>query len=374
MEKKTVVFCSHGYGSLGLIRTLGEAGYRPECYCYGDTCDLLLASKYVSKGRIFESAEEAFEFLLNDYPCYQEKPFLFTIPDVPAYLVDRHLDQMKEKFVLMSAGEQGRLGYWMDKRHQADLARKHGLMTPWTITMTKQDEIPDDITYPVFTKSIRSVDGGKDDESICRNRKELEEKKSMMISEPFLVMKYIKKKQERCYFGMSVKGKVYIDYNDELNRFREGGYGYYNTFRKCKDDAVYRQCVSMMEEIGYDGLFDIEFLLGDDGLLYFMEINFRVDGAIYKVAEGVNLPDAWISLACMDKRYLPEHLTTKKDCFTGITEIHDFRTSVLTGQVNPLKWFWQFCSADRRISLNFHDPKPLILRIGYFFKNRFRKR
>ena len=374
MGKRIVVFCSHGYGSLGLIRTLGEAGYRPECYCYGHTGDLLMASKYVSKGRIFKTAEEAFDFLLNEYPCYPNKPFLFTIPDPPAYLVDRHLGRMKEKFVLMSAGEQGRLGYWMDKRNQAEIARKHGLITPWTITMSKHDDVPDPIVYPVFTKSVRSADGGKGDEHICRSREELEEKKALMASETFLVMKYISKKQERCYFGMAVKGKVYIDYYNELTRFREGGYGYYNTFRKCKDDDIYRKCISMMEEIGYDGLFDIEFLLGDDNVLYFMEINFRVDGAIYKVAEGVNLPDAWISLADVDKKDLPDNLTTKKDRFTGITEIHDFKTSVMTGQANPLKWLWQLCTADRRMTLNFHDPKPLFLRMSYFFKNRFRKK
>ena len=371
MEKKVVVFCSHGYGSLGLIRALGEAGFRPECYCYGDTGDLLMASKYVSKGKIFESKEEAFHYLLNDYPCHQEKPFLFTIPDPPAFLVDKHLDQMKEKFVLMSAGEQGRIGYWMDKRNQADLARKYGLTTPWTITMSKQDEIPGNIEYPVFTKSVKSADGGKGDEHICWSRDELEEKKALMVSDTFLVMKYIKKKQEICYFGLSVKDKVYIDYNDELTRFREGGYGYYNTFRKCKDDDIYRKCISMMQETGYEGLFDIEFLLGDDHVLYFMEINFRVDGAIYKVAEGVNLPEAWCLLADVDKKDLPDHLSTKKESFTGITEIHDFKTSVLTGQVNPLKWFWQLCTADRRMTLNFHDPKPLFLRMSYFFKNRF---
>ena len=372
MEKRIVIFCSHGYGSLGLIRTLGEAGYRPECYCYGDTGDLLMASKYVSKGIIFHTVEEAFYYLLNEYPCYPDKPFLFTIPDPPAYLVDKHLDQMKEKFILMHAGEHGRIGYWMDKRNQADLARKHGLITPWTITMSKYDDIPDSIMYPVFTKSVRSADGGKGDEHICRSRAELEEKKASMVSETFLVMKYIKKKQEKCYFGMSLKGIVYIDYYNELNRFREDGYGYYNTFRRCKDDEIYRKCVSMMEEIGYDGLFDIEFLLGDDDVLYFMEINFRVDGAIYKVAEGVNLPEAWCKLACLDKEALPARLPVKKDCFTGITEIHDFKASVMTGQVNLLKWLWQFCKADRRMSLNFHDPKPLLLRMSYFFRNRFK--
>lgn len=359
--KRVVVFCCDGYLSLGLIRSLGEAGYRPECYCSGNHCEFFMASRYVSKSKHFKSVKDTFDYLLQEYPCYQDKPYLFTIPDEPAYLVDMHYDQLKEKFILMNAGGQGRIAYWMDKRNQAEIAPKHGLCVPWTIEIAKHGDIPDTIEYPVFTKSVKSVDGGKKDEGVCRNRSELERKRDEMMSNTLLVMKYIRKKKEIDYFGMSINGKVYMDFHDEISRFPDGAYGYYGAFMRCKNDETYQKCVSMMEEIGYNGLFDIEFLLGDDDVLYFMEINFRADGAIYKLAEGVNLPAAWCELACSTE--LPECLPIKKDYFVGMTEVQDFKLNVLIGHKNPFKWFWQFCTADRHMLFNLKDPKPILVRL-----------
>lgn len=368
MANRVVVYCSNVYSSLGLIRCLGEAGFSPECYCYGKNCEYLLASKYVSKGQIFKTAEDVLEFLIEEYPCYEEKPVLYTLPDPPAYFVDQFQDRLKEKFILMTAGAQGRITYWMDKRNQASLAKRHGLIVPWTMELSKNEAIPESIKYPVFTKSTKTIDGGKCDEGICWTKEDLEARQSMVTSDQFLVMDYIQKQKEIDFFGLSLHGKVYIDYHDEIDRFPDSAFGYYGIFKKCKHDEIYQKCVAMMEEIGYDGLFDIEFLLGKDGILYFMEINFRVDGAIYKLMPGINYPAEWYQLIHMNKDSLPAALSTKKESFTGITEVNDFRTSVLSGKMNPFKWFWQFCTADTRMLFNLKDPKPAYIRLYCYLR------
>lgn len=373
MEKRIVIFCNDGYPSIGLIRSLGEANYRPECYCYGKYCRYLLASKYVSKGRIFETPDEVLNYLVNDYPLYGNKPILFTVPDLPAFLVDQNYNRLSQKFLLMSAGRQGAIGEWMDKRKMANIAKKHGFTIPWTIELSKNDTIPESIEYPVFTKSIRSVDGGKCDESICWNRDELEAKKTTIQSERFLVMKYIKKKQEIDYFGLSVKGKAYINFHDEISRFPNSGYGYYCVYKKCDHTEICQRCISMIEEIGYNGLFDVEFLKGEDGVLYFMEMNYRVDGAIYKLTPGINLPAEWCRLVNYDKKDLPEVLPIKKEHFTGMTELQDFKTSVLSGEMNFFKWFWEFCTADTHMLLNLKDPKPVFVWAFDFIRGSVRK-
>ena len=368
--KTAVVFCCDAWPGLGLIRSLGEAGIRPECYCYGEHGDFLLASKYVSKGRLFKTADDVLSFLMNDYSCpNDEKPVLFTIPDVPAYLVDMHLDKLKDKFILMNAGRQGAIASWMDKRKMAIMARKHGLVVPWTIELSKDEAIPDSINYPVFTKSVSTVEGGKNDEGICWNKKNLETKKATIVSDRFLIMTYIKKKQEIDFFGMSLKGKVYIDYHDEISRFPDGAYGYYGIFKREGYQEIREKCISMIKEIGYEGLFDVEFLLGEDGILYFMEINFRVDGAIYKLTPGVNLPAEWCRLVGEAKDDLPESLPLKKNYFTGMTEFPDFRASVLSGKMNPFKWFWEFCTADRHMLINLKDPRPALVWICNLFES-----
>lgn len=362
-NKKVVVFCNDRYPSIGLIRCLGEAGYRPECYCYGEDGNHLLSSRYVKKGKRFATVNDALHFLLYDYPKCEDKPILFTIPDPPAYYVDLHLDVLKEKFILMSAGAQGKIGYWMNKKNISDLAKKHGFVIPWMLELSKCDEIPDTLEYPVFTKSIRTVNGGKCDESVCWNKKELETRVSTIASERFLLMQYVRKKQEINYFGMSIKGKVYIDFHDERNRFSDSGLGHYCIFRKCIRDDIYNKCVAMITETGYEGLFDIEFLLGVDDVLYFMEVNFRVDGEIYKLRKGVDLPAEWCRLVCRNRDELPDNLPIKKDYFTGMTEMNDFRQSVLTGKMNPIKWFWEFCNTDSHMLINLKDPAPALVKL-----------
>lgn len=359
--KGVVVFCSDVFSSLGLIRSLGEAGYRPECYCYGTRCQYILSSKYIKNGFCFKSASDILNYFIHDYPCLREKPILFTIPDLPAYLVDLNYDELKRKFVIMSAGEQGKIGFCMDKGNQSRVAKKHGLEIPWAMELSREDMIPQSIDYPVFTKSIRTVDGGKCDEGICWNEEELANRLSSMASDRILIMKYIKKKKEIDFFGLSINGKVYIDYHDEISRFPDGAYGYYGIFDRNGYDEIRLKCISMMEDYGYEGLFDVEFLLGEDDVLYFMEVNFRVDGAIYKLTPGVNLPAEWCRLVCMDKEKLPRSLKFKKDSFTGMTEIYDFKTSVLTKQVNPFKWLWQLCNADKHMLINLRDPIPFFV-------------
>ena len=114
-----------------------------------------------------------------------------------------------------------------------------------------------------------------------------------------------------------------------------------------------------MKEIGYDGLFDVEFLQDKDGKLYFMEVNFRVDGAIYKVTPGVNLPAEWCRLVEIPQEELPDALVTKKKRFTGMSEVQDFKASVAHGSMNPFKWFWQFCLTDKYMLISLKDLKPV---------------
>lgn len=58
IKQKTILFCSEVYTSLGVLRCLGEAGFRPECYCYGPGCNYLLSCKYISRGKAFTTKED----------------------------------------------------------------------------------------------------------------------------------------------------------------------------------------------------------------------------------------------------------------------------------------------------------------------------
>jgi D-aspartate ligase len=349
---------------------LGEAGYRVECFCYGKYTDYVLGSKYISFGKSFDSCPDAVDYLVNDYPVKAHRPVLFTLPDPPAYYVDLHQDALKEKFILFSAGEPGKVVYWMDKSNISNLARKHGFTVPWSLKLSKGDPFPRNLDYPVFTKSANSTEGGKVDEGICRSEEELKARIEGMVSKDFLVMQYIRKVKEINYFGIAIKDHVYIDYHDLRERFPVDGYGYYNSFHLCEYDEMHDRMVNMIKETGYQGLFDVEFLVPDDGKMYFTEVNFRVDGEVYKMIPGINMPDYWCKLVDLPEGMLPERLETKKNGFWGMTEINDFKISVLSGKVGFFKWLYQFITADKLMLLNFRDPRPAMIRLSNSIKSR----
>ena len=374
--RRIVLFCSDVYTSLGVIRSVGEEGSKVEVFCYGEDCEYLLASKYVSYGKSFKNQEQVVNYLITEYPNYQEKPVLLTIPDPPAYLVDKHKDMLEKKFVLMSAGKSGNVIHWMSKINIGELAIKHGLTIPWTIIQDKNEAIPDDISYPVFTKSIKTIDGGKGDESICWSKSELEERAKTIIGDKFLVMKYVEKVKEINYFGLALDGHIYIDYHDERSRFNAGSYGHYNKFFQNGEgnNALLNMITSMMKETHYNGLFDVEFIQGRDGINYFLEVNFRVDGAIYKLTPGVNLPMEWIRLIGLKEAglSLPQTLNMRKKYFTGMSECHDFRENVMTGKINFIVWLYQFLKTDKHMLLNLKDPFPLFVKCYYRLKQKIK--
>lgn len=368
--KEVVVFCSDVINSLGLVRALGESGYEVECFCYGKSTNYILGSKYVSKGYGFKTCEEAVKYLVQICPDRKEKRLLFTLPDPPQYWVDTYLETISEKFVVFNAGEPGRVKHWMDKKNISDLARKHGFSVPWMIKRSKHEPVPEGLKFPVFIKSSNSTEGGKIDEGICYSEEELRRRVDKLVASQYVVMDYIKKVKEINYFGIAINDHVYIDYHDERDRFRIDGYGYYNVFHLCKYDDVLRRMVDFIKETRYQGLFDVEFLLGEDGIMYFTEVNFRVDGEVYKLMPGINLADYWCKLVALPPDQLPEKLETQKKDFAGMTEIDDFRIGVLSGKVNFFVWLWQFFESDRRMLVNMKDPLPFFIKVRDVIKRK----
>ena len=129
----------------------------------------------------------------------------------------------------------------------------------------------------------------------------------------------------------------------------------------------------MIKETRYNGLFDVEFIQDKDGINYFLEVNFRVDGSIYKLTPGINLPLEWVKLVELKENHqpLPVVLKLGKNNFTGMSECHDFRENVLTGKMNPLIWIVQFIKADKHMLINLKDPMPLFIKCYCRIKQKF---
>ena len=371
MKNEYIVFACEHYNPLGLIRSLGESEINPIAIVIKGDPKLTSNSRYIKKLYEVESIEDGFELLLNNYGKSENKDFLFSADDKTETYFDSHFDELKDRFYFFNAGKPNRIARYMNKDNINKLALKHGLNVLPTY-VTRKGEIPADIEYPVITKSIASTVGAwKKDVFICNNEKELNDAYNKMESPTVLLQKYINKKNEYCMEGFSVNhGKdMMITIVSNYNYILKDQYSPYMTVKNFDRLEILPNLKGMIKEVGYEGIFEIEFLMDDNEELYFLEINFRNSTWSYaSTCVGMPLPVLWskyIISGNIDKSCYK----TVPPKFIAMVEPQDFKVRVNGRQTNILFWFIDFCRADCKYFLGKNDIKPF----AYLIKRKIKR-
>lgn len=165
----------------------------------------------------------------------------------------------------------------MNKETIGNLAVKHGLefLKTWRV---KLGEIPNDLEYPVITKAIDTKSfGWKSLVHICNNEEELKNVFNKMSAKEILIQKYIQNKNEYHLEGVSVnKGRnIFISIASTYNYLLADSYSPYMTVRNFDRKDILDKLKGMFEEIGFEEIYEIEFLMDYENQLFFCEINFR---------------------------------------------------------------------------------------------------
>lgn len=367
--REYIVFVSKDhYNPVGIVRTLGEAGIKPIVVVVRSEPQLVTKSKYVKKKHIVNNSDEGLRLIIDQYAkSKEEKSFILTGDDVTVSLLDQHYNELKDYFYFYNAGEAGRVRRYMNKDEICSLATKHGFKIPRTWKV-KSGEIPEDIEYPIMTKAIHSFgDEWKNIVFICNNDEELLEAYKKVKSDSLLIQEYIKKVDEQSYEGFSVnhgKDVVFTVQNNEVYHIPDK----YAPFWKNKnvDDREFiKQASAMIQEIGFEGIFEFEFMVGSDGTLYFLEINFRntVNGWETTVAgmPGVTLwCRSMLDGKIVDGWYkkIPEGFTTMAECF-------DYDVRVKSGMISKSEWKKQYKAANAKLYRGRNDFNPFFSFMWY---------
>lgn len=357
-----IVFGSEHYNPLGVIRSLGETGIMPIAIIVKESVKLASKSRYISTLYIVDTYEDGYQLLIDRYGDhdFSDRPFIITCDDKITSYLDKHYNDIKNKFYFINAGEQGRITFYMDKENINNLARKHGFNVAETYVVNR-GEIPEDIVYPVITKSISSTCGGwKDDVFVCENKKELEIAYSKIKSEVVLLQKYIEKQNELCIDGFSInQGKDFtITIAATYDYILPDRYSTLMTLTNLHDKDLWNRIGGLIKEIGYEGIFCIEFLVGQDGQLYFLEVNLRNSGWSYaSTCAGMNMPYLWA--VSMLKGEIPQDAYKKiPDHFKAIVELADFKTRVMGKHISLGKWIKELKSCQCYFYYNKNDKAP----------------
>lgn len=374
--REYIVFVSKDhYNPLGIVRTLGESGIRPITVVVKSPTSIVAKSKYVKKHYAVESPEAGIRLILSKFANNgEEKSFILTGDDVTVSVLDAHYDELKDHFFFYNGGRQGRIREVMNKDYMCQLAEKHGFAVPRTWKV-KVGEIPADIEYPVITKAVHSFgEEWKGIVRICRNEEALRAAfRNIKKSEYVLLQKYMEKVDEQSYDGFSVNGGRDVFFTVQNNEVfhLEGQYAPYWSNKNVEDAEFAKKATAFLTDIGFEGIFEIEFLVGTDGVLYFLEINLRntVNGWTSTVA-GMPLATLWCESMALGKvkegiyKKIPDGFTTMAECF-------DYDARVKKGLVTRKDWRKQYKTATAKLYLGRRDFLPFLSFMLYkFFKMR----
>jgi len=357
---KFICFATDHYNPLCVVRSLGQAGVKPIVIVVSKDPVLLCNSKYTAVLHRVDSYDDAYKLLVDKYGNEAQKPFLYASNDRIIDTLDSHFDEIKDKFYLFNAGVQGRLHWLMNKDNIVSLAKEVGFRIP-NSEVVDHGQLPRTLNYPIITKTIMSIMGGwKNDVFICANEKELKDAYKIIKTPKLILQEFIPKKTECCYEGFAANGgkDVYIPFQINYLRASKKSYGHYMSVEPLKDDGLRNKLYELIRRTRFEGIFDVEFLLGEDNVLYFLEVNFRSTTWSYTMTKGgVNAPVLWAQ-AMLDGHIDQDKICPLQDKFTAMTEPDDFAESVITHKVGLSQWIKEFKGSKCRFYYDKDDPKP----------------
>lgn len=360
-----IVFGEEHYNPLGVIRSLGEAGIPVIAIIYKCALPYIKIasqSKYISTLHAVDTMEGGYKLLLKKYGDLPngKKPFLYTCDDYSTSYLDQHFNEIKDKFIFFNCGEQGRLTYYQDKNNINIAAEKQGLNVAESVVV-KRGEIPDGLEYPIITKAINSNEGAwKGDVFICHSEKELREAYYKIKSHTLLLQKYIEKKNEYCIDGFSINhgADSFFAIASTYDYILPDRYSSKMTVTNCMEDDLKRRLAALLQDIQFEGIFSIEFLIGPDDKFYFLEVNLRNSTWSYASTKlGMNLPVLWSK--CLLQGKIDSSIEKKvPDDYHAMVELSDFKARVIGKKISIFQWLKEYHNTNCLFYYSKQDPKP----------------
>lgn len=357
-----IVFALEHYNPLGQIRSFGEMGINPIYISVKRRYEVATKSKYISKLHKVDSIEEGYELLMREYDKFDaaHKPYIVFSDDKSVGFFDLHYDEWKDKFIAFNAGKTGRINAYMDKYEIQQVAKKHGFNVLDSYIIGKNDPLPENLWYPIITKDISPNSGNwKSDVFICQDEAELKDAITKIASPLIMIQHFVDKQNEMALEGYCVNhGKeMQIATQMTWKYLIQGYYSPYHDVCMFTNKDMEQKLQAMFEEISFEGIFEVEFLIDKDGTFYFMETNFRAS-AWNPTGLFAGMPLAYLWVKGMENGTIDSSDRKEFEPFTSMTEIIDYGKRVESGMVSLGQWLKDFKEAKCTYIYNKNDIGP----------------
>jgi len=360
-DHKFIILASYSSNALGQIRSLGEKGIYIIAILTHKSTYRIDKSKYISELYHCNTFNDGLNFILDKYGKELQKPFIYTDCEEVVGLLDKRFDEFNDKFYFWNGGEEGRLTQFINKENQIKLAEECGMRIPKS-EVVKVGDMPKELTYPIFTKSIDSLSiYWKGNEFICNNEEDLKTAYSKMDVEYILLQEFIVKQEETPIEGISINNgqDVLLTVKSVNYRLTKESHGIFRHIVPFEDNELAEKIKKFVNEIHYNGIFGIEFIIDKKGVAYFLEINLRVTqyNSAYSMF-GANLPYIYALSVIKGEIAYNEINYSHKRPFNVMSEFEDFKISCIHGDVSLHQWINDVRRTDCFQYYDVHDKKP----------------
>lgn len=359
-KERVIVVGDSFNNTLGLIRSLGQAGIKPILILVGQDRLFVSKSRFVQKPIFVESVEEAMTKLRELEPVLNGA-YIICSNDKAAEMLDRHEAELSKFYRTPMRGKE--IGKLFTKTAQCELAKRCGVTVPQSVVYNRGEEIPE-LNYPILIKPDDSNRGDKADIHICRTRQELAESLGMdSRCDRFIVQEFIDKEYEINLIGAVNDNGVAIPGGIRKLRHYPSpngpcSFGVYLPLSELPVDIG--PIKRFVKATGYRGPFSVELLHSNDRN-YFMEMNFRHDGLAYTAtAAGVNLLDYYVN-----NKTIPEGRVRK----TFMMDISTDPLHIREGKISRIQWLRDLLRTGCQLNFNLRDPRPTV---EYYRKKVFK--
>ena len=371
---KVIVFGNDHTNSVGVIQSLGKAGYKSVGLLYGAKTDLVISSKYTSSIITARDPQACIDKLLEtSFDSDVRIPIIATC-DMAALILERNEDRLKERFIFEHSTHYT-LEYLSKKENQVRLAAEAGFNVPKSWNLKDSKVIPDDVCFPCLIKPLVSCEGAKSDIRVCKTKEELiNNLYSLNNTKNVLLQQYIERDYEISILGCGLStGKCIIPaIENKLTLYpKYVGLECLANMQPLDDHEIKSSIENLIASIGYVGLFSVEMMhCKTNGKFYFTEINLRNDGAEAFVTKyGANLPLNHV------EDLIGSPLTEQKEFHPGyyIWDFHHF-LSLIHRDISLCSWIKEIKKSNGFMLYFKEDTKPFYKQYSNWIKSKFHLR
>lgn len=362
MKNNCIIFGDDFYNTYGILRSLGEVDIKP---IYINVCQKeswVAKSNYYSEYHQVKSYEEGINYIIEKYSSNTNKPLINTTSDKGINCLDKYKHLLSDHFTFPHINSKYTIEQLLNKNTQCIIAQRAGFIIPGCISISPGQSVDDYmsiINYPCHLKPLDSLNGLKQDMIICYSFEELKyslktfsEKKISVI-----IQDYINKDYEIVLMGCVLKsGELIVP--GTIIKTREWPFrGVTSTtiMKKNLLNVDFEKIKRFMSEIGYYGIFSLEFAIKDKHA-FFIEANFRSDANNYTAtAAGVNIPHLiYMDSMGLNTSEMPKSISHEVKSQVEFVDYDWMQHHILYF----FKWLWDTFSANNYMIFNKKDKKP----------------